>query len=182
MPFLLYEIANGIYRRLHSVHLGGKSCPFKKAAERTPESPEWDITGSELLRLLEVQDEDRHAVVIDLKPNAESVNLYRIRHVWGYFSQKWTPIALELEGVLEKEKEELKEGAPPKRSRESSRFHRNLEVRSMSSCTSGKIDTPEIGIGVLWVPSTLPSCGPMSSIRSSGGSTGNGKTWVAFHP
>jgi hypothetical protein len=41
--------------------------------------------------------DDRHAVIIDLKPDTpENVSLYEVEDVWGWSNEEWTPIALRL--------------------------------------------------------------------------------------
>lgn len=100
MPFFLYRLDADAYARVRSdIPLAGVSGPFSAAARRAPDNPEWDIPAESLVRFFGVDPTD-HAVIIDLKPKDRSlVSLYRIKHVWGYSSHAWTPLAMELEGL-----------------------------------------------------------------------------------
>src|SRR5271157_4875 len=100
MPFLMYQREGTDYVLTRSIVLAGQSGPFCKMAKSTPNEPEWELSETELVRAFGVEAE-RNAVVIDLKPRIkDEVSLYRVRHVWGYSSHGWTPVALELEALF----------------------------------------------------------------------------------
>jgi len=100
MPFFLYRLEGSDYvQAKKDIPLAGLNGPFCAAAPRAPSSPEWELSEQELVRFYGV-DPANHAVIIDLKPRVSTtVNLYRLKHVWGYTSHNWTPLALELEGL-----------------------------------------------------------------------------------
>lgn len=100
MPFFLYQIAGDFFVRVRSnVPLAGLNGPLCRVAQTSPQEPEWELSEDALLRQLGV-DGTEHAFVIDLKPKVSGeVSLYRLKHVWGYSSAGWTPLALELEAL-----------------------------------------------------------------------------------
>lgn len=100
MPFFLYRFDGDDYIRVRSnIPLAGLNGPFCATARSAPDRPEWEISEDALVRFFGV-DPDRHVVLIDLKPRVPiEVSLYRLKHVWGYSLDGWTPLALELEGL-----------------------------------------------------------------------------------
>ena len=100
MPFFIYRLDVSDYVRVRSnVSLAGLNGPLCTMARSLPDEPEWELSESDLIRFYGV-DPDQHAFVIDLKPSvSELVSLYRLKHVWGYSANGWTPFALELEGL-----------------------------------------------------------------------------------
>jgi len=59
------------------------------------------VTDGDILSLLNVERPTKHRILVDLKPSDRSkVSLYRLRDVWGYSADNWTPLALRLEGLL----------------------------------------------------------------------------------
>lgn len=104
MPFILYrrERAESGSRlvRLRDVQLAGDG-PLKSVSgaatspDGTPRG--WHATEAEILRQIGVVPE-QHSIIIDLKPRQKGyVSLYRLRDVWGYSYEEWTPLALRLE-------------------------------------------------------------------------------------
>ena len=100
MPFFLHRIENDEFVRERSnIPLAGLHGPLSWAARRSPENLEWELPETEVVRFFGV-DPENHAVVIDLKPRVSTeVSLYRLKHIWGYSSNGWTPLALELEAL-----------------------------------------------------------------------------------
>jgi hypothetical protein len=100
MPFFLYRLDGANYIRERSnISLAGLKRPLCGRARSAPDDPEWELPEQELVSFYGV-DPQRHAFIIDLKPSVPSVvSLYRLKHVWGYSSNGWTPFALELEGL-----------------------------------------------------------------------------------
>lgn len=104
MPFYMYSV-DGEYVRLRNnetIPLAGQEGPFRdkivRESTREKSNPiEWELYEKELVAFYGV-DPKQHAIVIDLKPQSKTeVSLYRLRHVWGYSSDGWTPMAFELE-------------------------------------------------------------------------------------
>ena len=93
MPFYVYRCENNEYTQASPATLAGYG-PFYEAA--MARSPEWELREQDLLSWHKV-DPQGHAIVIDLKPAMHTVNLYRLKYVWGYTSDNWTPMAWELE-------------------------------------------------------------------------------------
>lgn len=100
MPFYLYRLDGDSYVRARKeVPLAGRNGPLFAAARSSPETPEWEISEDGLLRHFGV-DPTNHAFIVDLKPKVtDRVSLYRLKHVWGYSDNGWTPFALELEAL-----------------------------------------------------------------------------------
>lgn len=99
MAFLLYSLRNeGVttYQLVRKISLGGKSGPVSRfVCSPATAKPRWKICESQLLRL--VDGGEKNAVVVDLKPEVRrNVSLYRIRDIWGYSADGWTPILLKL--------------------------------------------------------------------------------------
>lgn len=101
MPFLLYTLDSqrGEYRQVRKISLSGKESPFRTVSAEAGQ--EWRATDEHILSLLAVERPAEHRILIDLKPsNKSNVSLYRLRDVWGYSYEGWTPLALRLEGLL----------------------------------------------------------------------------------
>ena len=101
MSLFLYTLDSqqGQYRQIREISLSGKASPFRKLAAET--GSQWHATGVRLLALLEVERPAEHRILIDLKPSDKNnVSLYRLRDVWGYSYDGWTPLALRLETLL----------------------------------------------------------------------------------
>jgi hypothetical protein len=97
MPFFLYHIHEDHYAHVRSnIPLAGLKGPFCNPARRVSPAPEWKLGENELVSSYGV-DPEHHAVVIDLAPKRKTISLYRLKHVWGYSANEWTPLALELE-------------------------------------------------------------------------------------
>ena len=98
---MLYRIdGRACYNRVREhVPLGGNNGPLVRHMLGTcPDCGGWHLPERELLRLLGVEEEAEHAVVIDLKPKKEgNVSVYRIRDIWGYNYGEWAPLAVRLE-------------------------------------------------------------------------------------
>src|ERR1035438_627836 len=99
MPFYLYRLDRDAFDRVRKVALAGLNGPLREAARGVPDNPEWELSEEALVRFFGIDSSD-HAVIIDLKPNyPNNISLYRLKYVWGYSSNGWTPFALELEGL-----------------------------------------------------------------------------------
>lgn len=122
MPFLLYtlDFARGEYtldenlaarvmgrkqrlspkERPGEIRLSGNGSPFRKVLTDAG-SAKWHSTDEFILYLLGVERPAEHRILIDLKPSDKSnVSLYRLRDVWGFSYEEWTPLALRLESLL----------------------------------------------------------------------------------
>ena len=99
MPFILYETNNDTYKRLREVELAGNNGPLATHMSRVcPNKGGWHLSEQELVKLL--GGSVTSAVLIELKPNVQhNVSLYRLRDVWGYRDNEWSPLALRLESV-----------------------------------------------------------------------------------
>ena len=101
MPFFLYALdsGRGEYRQVREIGLSGRESPFRTVSAEAGQ--EWRATDERILSLLGVERPVEHRILIDLKPSDRSrVSLYRLRDVWGYSYEGWTPVALRLEGML----------------------------------------------------------------------------------
>jgi hypothetical protein len=99
MPFLLYtlEPSQSEYRQVSEIKLSGIASPFRKLAT----DREWHGTDADILSLLDIERPGDHRILIDLKPSdKKNVSLYRLREVWGYSYDEWSPLALRLECLL----------------------------------------------------------------------------------
>lgn len=105
MPFYLYSLdalgaGRGEYRRVREISLSGTDSPFRKVLVDAG-SAKWHATDEFILYLLGVERSAEHRILIDLKPKHKTeVSLYRLRDVWGYSDDDWTPLALRLERVF----------------------------------------------------------------------------------
>ena len=101
MPFYLYTLDSqrGEYRQVKEISLSGSVSPFRKVAAEARQ--EWQATDERILSLLGVETPAEHRILIDLKPSDKSnVSLYRLRDVWGFSYEGWTPLTLRLESLL----------------------------------------------------------------------------------
>lgn len=110
MPFYLYSATtNGSVRTFlqgPNVSLAGNTGPLSALALKLTNgaSPnKWHVTGPELVaEILRINPNLGPAtdVLIDLKPAAKEVSLYRLLDVWGFSDNGWTPVALHLEALI----------------------------------------------------------------------------------
>lgn len=99
MPFFLYKVEADWASKIRTISLAGLHGPICAAAKRHPDEAEWELDEASLLEFLQV-DPENHAVIIDLKPSQPTeISLYRLRHIWAYYSPGWTPLAVELEAL-----------------------------------------------------------------------------------
>jgi hypothetical protein len=104
MPFLRYDVASTgatkKYTRVGEIQIAGKNGPL--AAIQHTQNREgtvplrWHATAADILRSIG-GDEAAQAILIDLKPKADTVSLYRLHDVWGFSYSGWTPLAPRLE-------------------------------------------------------------------------------------
>lgn len=59
----------------------------------------WHLSACDLLAPDNMANE--YAIVIDLQPNAENLDLYKLKDVWGFSYPDWTPVALRVERLLD---------------------------------------------------------------------------------
>jgi hypothetical protein len=91
-------LQRGEYGRIREISLSGTDSPFRKLVTET--GSQWHATDTRILTLLEVERPAEHRILIDLKPSdKKNVSLYRLRDVWGYSYDRWTPLALRLEAL-----------------------------------------------------------------------------------
>ncbi len=98
------ESESRVYRYVSKIQLAGTSGPLRRyhdvvtQAASTPHG--WHAAEADLLTY--VPGANSHsAIVIDLKPRqAANVSLYRLRDVWGFSYDWWTPLALHLETLF----------------------------------------------------------------------------------
>ena len=112
MPFFIYEVQKKrkgtTYTQSQKVSLAGNTWGmiYNTLIARGPIVQEWHVTEGDLLKTWE-RDPSKHALVIDLKPDVEgSVEMYRVRNVWGYSTEFWTPMLLELSYIYSDESAE----------------------------------------------------------------------------
>lgn len=101
MPPFLYTLNSkqGEYRQVREISLSGTASPFRTICAEAGQ--EWHATEGRILSLLGFERPVEHRILIDLKPSDKSnVSLYRLRDVWGYSDEGWTPLALRLECLL----------------------------------------------------------------------------------
>lgn len=90
-------------KRLSAISLAGRKSGIIIKYLTTQLSPQitepwsWHITVEDLLNVLSLKG---NTLVIDLKPNNNYISLYKIKNIWGYSSNGWTPLLFELEGIL----------------------------------------------------------------------------------
>ncbi len=102
MPFFLYSFDSEQreYRQLKEISLSGAASPLRTVLGEAKDS-EWHAPEARILFLLGFEPPEKHRILIDLKPSDKSkVSLYRLRDIWGYSYDTWTPLALRLESVL----------------------------------------------------------------------------------
>ena len=108
MPFRLYNVAEeaGLrqYTFVNHTRLAGKCGPlasFARSANVEQRVPfPWHATEGDIIRNLN-NAQTKQAIVIDLKPHvAGNISLYRLRDVWGFSYQGWTPLALRLQTLF----------------------------------------------------------------------------------
>jgi len=86
--------------RNFNISLAGAQGPLCGPIRQATSNPEWELTETELLNSYSV-DPLTHALIIDRESRRsdDNVSLYRLKHIWGYSKDGWTPLALELEGL-----------------------------------------------------------------------------------
>lgn len=109
MPFYLYSMtANGSMRAFlqgPNVSLAGNTGPLCSLALKRSNGAsanKWHVTGPEVVaEILRMNPNLGPAtdVLVDLKPSAKEVSLYRLLDVWGFSDSEWTPVALHLEAL-----------------------------------------------------------------------------------
>jgi len=102
MAFLLYTCASRgdgsrTFTRIGATTLVGNRGPITCYLHKHGNGG-WHMPEEELLRRCAVEPAD-HALIVDLNPQG-SVSLYRLKDVWGYSSEVWTPLALRLEPLF----------------------------------------------------------------------------------
>lgn len=101
MPFFLYSLDSEQekYRQIREISLSGRQSPFPNIC--TELGDRWHCTDTDILSHLGDVEPAEHRILIDLKPSDKTnVSLYRLRDVWGYSYESWTPLALRLESLL----------------------------------------------------------------------------------
>lgn len=111
---LLYRktLVDGVVRYSQvrkKIPLAGELNPFKKGLTEAVRDSVWTMTEAEIVRgVLDGQTDvstrdkaDEFALIVDLKPGADHVNLYEIKQVWGMATrdlrgQLWSPLCLQL--------------------------------------------------------------------------------------
>jgi hypothetical protein len=96
MPFYLYQIKCNtcIQQRRESLLR-----VLKEFANNNVRSEifQWHAREDDLLLGMGATGDDKHAVIIDLKPDTpENISLYEVEDVWGCSNEEWTPVALRL--------------------------------------------------------------------------------------
>jgi len=108
VPFMLYDVAGPVgdrdYSLARTVQIAGTNGPLKRVHDRSvPPSPHpfgWHANGADIVAALHGSTPDQE-VVIDLKPRQKgNLSLYRLRSVWGFTYEWWTPLALHLETIF----------------------------------------------------------------------------------
>lgn len=108
MPFYLYNVvASGSQRtfsQVAPVPLAGNTGPLAALALKNAAGfpNKWHASSADVAaQLLRMNASLGPAtdVVIDLKPDAKLVSLYRLLDVWGFSSHGWSPVALHLEAL-----------------------------------------------------------------------------------
>lgn len=100
MPFYLYQIkCNTCIQQRREPLLR----VLKEFANKNVRSgiSQWHAREDDLLLGMGASEDDKHAVIIDLKPDTpENVSLYEVEDVWGCSNEEWTPVALRLRPVV----------------------------------------------------------------------------------
>ena len=114
MPFFLYECSLDAsrvtnYKCIKQIKVAGSDGPislYVREQNRHGELPfAWHMTEQELLTKLNVSPQN-HALVIDLKPSMKNnVSLCRLKHIWGFSYNEWTPMLVRLETLFMDKKE-----------------------------------------------------------------------------
>jgi hypothetical protein len=108
MPFMLYrsEATNNGPRFdwVRDLQIAGNTGPICKLARERVALDDaqrgWHASEAEILAASGAS-RDGGAIVIDLKPKVKgNVSLFRLRDVWGYSHDDWTPLALRLESIF----------------------------------------------------------------------------------
>lgn len=92
------------FEYVRNVQIAGRNGPLCRLvtqnATLTARNRCWHATERDILQALDGSLHD-HALIIDLKPRVKAnVSLYRLREVWGYSHDEWSPLALRLEGIF----------------------------------------------------------------------------------
>ena len=101
MPFKLYLRENlepGV-SRYTCPQVTDKVPEALRAYALGQEGPIWHMTEQDVITGIKGDPASArdHALVIDLKPKVVgNVSLYRVRDIWGWTDEEWTPIALRL--------------------------------------------------------------------------------------
>ncbi len=107
MPFYLCAIEGQQLRFAKHVKLAGRAGPISTSvlAARPSGGGGWHLPEAILLERLGAANPDLHAVVIDIAPDRPRTQgealLCRLRDIWGFTHQTWTPILLRLEVVYD---------------------------------------------------------------------------------
>ncbi len=112
MAFLIYEVTqNGgdtlKFTWKQDAQLSGKQpwSPFYQHVQgiltnlASPgETLAWEMDEKQMLSFL--GHPENHALLIDLKPRATELSLYRLKYDWGVSHKSWTPLALKLDALF----------------------------------------------------------------------------------
>lgn len=133
MAYLLYEVTPQRWKLIEKVRLFGfnalASILREKYAGRLHEPLGWHVGTDDFRRHMAQDGQQEIAVVVDLRPQGKTVDLYRLTDIWGFSHHGWTPIMLRLEGLFIEADPQVvsKEAfAPPQRSGTGSRLHVHL--------------------------------------------------------
>jgi hypothetical protein len=106
MPFLLFDVTQtGVskqYTLVRTVPIAGKAGPLA-ATQRSKNTKgvtpfPWHAPAAEIVAA--IGGAPTQEILIDLKPNATDVHLYRLLDVWGFSYEHWTPLGLVLEALF----------------------------------------------------------------------------------
>lgn len=108
MPFMLYREQETpeapTFEYVRNIQIAGTGGPLYRLVSQNASlnetSRSWHVTEREIIQAID-ESAGNHALIIDLKPRVrKNVSLYRLRDVWGYSHDEWSPLALRLEGIF----------------------------------------------------------------------------------